>query len=57
MLDYLYRIKKKKPGQDPYFFFFSINKQHLFSYAVSALIQTERNSPLFMPFLRPLTRL
>ena len=30
MLDYLYRIKKKKRVKPVMFFFFSINKQHLF---------------------------
>ena len=53
MLDYLYRIKKKKTGQAFYGFFFSINKQHLFSYAVS-----NRKKILFLCRTpRPLTRL
>ena len=52
MLDYLYRIKKKKTGQAPYFFFFqSIN--NTFSYAVSLLIQTQRKFPLSVPFSPP----
>ena len=46
MLDYLYRIKKKRVN--PFMvFFFSINKQHLFPMPF----------PLSAPFSRPLTRL
>ena len=53
MLDYLYRIKKKKTGQAViiYSFFQSIN--NTFFYAVSLLIKTKRTVPLSAPFPPP----
>ena len=49
MLDYLYRIKKKKRVNPFMFFFFSINKQHFFPMP----FQTKRKFPLSVPFYPP----
>ena len=49
MLDYLYRIKKKKRVNPFMVFFFSINKQHLFL----CRLKQKENSP-FMPFPPPI---
>ena len=52
MLDYLYRIKKKKRVKSLIFSFFqSIN--NTFFYAVSTLIKAQRKIPLSVPYPPP----